>query len=811
MTKLVQGQDIKKDIKNLVFHYLSYYKLFALCVVVFLMGAYLYNNTLVPVYENKARMHLVKDRSNYFTTDFSFETVMTGPQFGGISDELSLMNSFPIISKTLSQLGFEITYFKIDTVFPSIPVLNSKVKQIELFQDLPVRVVYDASHYQALYKDFTLTILSDTTYKLSSSPEGGVMYNYIDNNYHNSLDGKMVDVVMPFNQVFENEILKFQIIKTAHFKSWPKGSQISFKFNHPDYLTMAYRGNLSFSQPNPQSYIIDVSVKGTNFQKITVFLNTFIENILQDDLKQKNELALNTLNFIDAQLGNISDSLDIVKSNLQRFRASNKITDLSFQGQRLFDQVAGLENQKATLQVQERYYNYLVDYIEKNESKKELVSPASMNVVDPLLSNMISQLSGLYNQYNNYSESSTSSIYLKDLSIKIRNQENAILENAKNNLNTLSLSVNELNYRLNRLSSQISELPKTELKLFDIEREFKLNDAVLTFLMQKRSEAQIAMASTQPSYNIVEPARLLRSNPVAPKTSLNYIIAFILGIALPFLYIMISDFLDNKIRGKQNIKNIDDHIYLGDVYRNTFDSDLCVYHYPDSAISEAFRAIRTNMGFTLVFNKSRIISITSTSSGEGKSFFSSNLAISYAMSNRRTVLLEFDLRRPRVSKIFGVDNKMGLTSYLSRNAVFDDIIRPTDIPGLDIISAGEFAPNPADLISSGNVGDLLDILKSTYDIIIIDTAPVGVVSESFHLMRQSDMNIFVVRQDYSHKDLVNQTIDGIIKNNLGKFAIVMNDVSGKSISSYKQSNYYKYYKDEQKTGLSKRIKRRLHG
>ncbi len=803
-------RDLGRDIKKIIFHYLSYYRLFIFLVVILLSGVFFYNKTLMSIYSNTVSVHLVKDFSSFFTTDFSFETSLTSPQAGmryglGIEDEITLIKSYATVKKTLDQLEFEVTYYDKDTIFPKIPYFNRKVNEVELYGNLPVKIVYDASHAQAIYKDFSLKLLSDSTCLLSCSKDGGSLFNYIDHSYMGSLNGKKMESVIPINSVIENEFLRFQVRKTEFFNNWEVGEVIYFYFNDPDVLTMSYKGRLNLQQLSPSSFIINISLAGNNFAKVTAFLNAFSENVLNSDLERKNMLASSTIRFIDDQLGEISDSLQDAKSNLERFRSVNKITDLSFQGQRLFDQVATVENEKATLEMQERYYKYLIDYIKNKKDKKELVSPASMDVVDPLLAGMIQQLSTLYSQYNNYSESSATSIYLKDLKIKINNQESAILENASNNLKTIQLSTNELNYRLTKLNKMISELPKTELRLIDIERKFKLNDAVLTFLMQKRSEAQIAMASTKPSYEIVEPARGYGGGRIGPNKMLNYVIAVFLGLFIPFLYILISDFLDTKVRDRHGIRGVEKFPYLGSIHRNNQKSDLCIVDYPDSIISESFRSVRTNMQFMLDLSEARILSVSSSSSGEGKSFFASNIAVSYALSGYRTVLLEFDLRRPRVGKSFKVQSELGLTSYLSNNATLEDIMIPYDrIENLSLILAGSRAPNPANLISSVKTKELLEFLKSEYDIIVLDTAPVGIVSETYYLLSESDLSLFVVRQDFSNKELVEQTIEQLKGAKIRQVGLVINDVSGKAISKYQKSGYRKYYEGvSEPKGLAK--------
>ncbi len=806
----ISNQDFKKDVKKILLHYLSYYRMFLGAILLFLMAVFFYNKTLIPNYSNQTRIHLVKDLSGFFSTDFSFETSVASPQmymrYGlGMEDELILINSYSIIQKTIKQLKFEVTYFKKDTIFPRIPFLNNKTKNIELYSELPIQVLYDASHPQAVYKEFMVEIVSDSTYKLSCEKEDGYSYNYIDYSYLEDLNGKGINTIVPFNTIIENEFLKFQIVKNENIKNYKKGDKLYFYFNDMDNLTLNYQENIKVSQESPTSFIINIGLAGTNFNKVSDFLNLFTENVLSNDLDQKTELAGNTIKFIDKHLGSISDSLNTAKENLQEFRSYNQVTDLSFQGQQLLDKASTLETEKASLVMQEKYYKYLIKYITTESKGDKLVSPSSMNVLDPVLTNMITQLNTFYGQYNNYNQSSTNSIYIKDLRIKIDNQEKAIVENAKNNLNTIQISINELNYRLDKLNRKISELPKTELKLIDIERKFKLNDEVLTFLMQKRSEAQIAMASTRPSYEVIEPARyILRSNDNFRK-KINYIVAFLLGCFLPFMYILIRDFFDNKVHTKYDINKIKDLVFMGNVLKNRAKKPLCAVNQPDSVVAESFRAIKTNLEFISdSVSESIVIAATSSSSGEGKTFFASNLAATYASSGLKTVILEFDLRRPQVGSTFNVQSDIGLTSYLSNNALtYDIVIAHETLENLSIILAGKKAPNPADLISSKKAKELIEDLRASYDVIILDTPPIGLVSETFYLLNLCDIRLFVVRSGYSNKELVSQTIemmeDRIINK---KFGIVLNDVDEKTLSNYHKAGYDNYYRGDRKKRFS---------
>jgi len=479
--------------------------------------------------------------------------------------------------------------------------------------------------------------------------------------------------------------------------------------------------------------------------------------------------------------------------------------DLSFQGQQVFEQLSKLENERAALDVQRKYYEYLKNYLATNNEVSDILAPSSMNVVDPILTNLVTQLMNLNAERVSLLRNSANqqNLYLADINIRLENIKQTIKETVKNTLNTLTISLNEINYRMSKASGQISQMPKTELQLRGIERKFTLNDAIYTFLMQKRSEAQISRASSLPDYEIVDPAVMVMSRIVSPKKMLNFIVAIFLAFLFPTSLIMIRDFMNNKISDPEELDNLSKYPILGRIFHNYHRSKQVVYDHPNSSVSESFRAVRTNFQFFSDGGKRQVLVVTSSTSAEGKSFCSINLGSAFALNGLKTVLLEFDLRRPKIHQEFNSSNLIGISSFLIDKANIEDIIVPTHINNLDLISAGPAAPNPAELIASDRTGELIDKLKEMYDYIIIDSAPAGIVTETQLLMKFADLNIFVVRMEKTIREAFRNSIRSFDQNKLFNVSLLINDLNVKR-DSFKYGYDNKYYTDD-KAGFLHRL------
>jgi capsular exopolysaccharide synthesis family protein len=430
-----------------------------------------------------------------------------------------------------------------------------------------------------------------------------------------------------------------------------------------------------------------------------------------------------------------------------------------------------------------------------------------MNISDPIMNKLITDLLALNGERSNIINSNNQkSLFLSQIESKIKMQKEAILENVKNNLNTLNLSINELNYRNEKLSGAISKLPKTEISLVGMERKYKLNDAIYTFLLQKRAEAEISRESNSPDYEIVSPAREITSAVIAPKKGINYIIAMFLALLFPSLLILIKDFLNDKLVSVYEIEHISKHKVIGAIYKNKHKMEAVVAERPRSSIAESFRILRTNLSFKFNGESSRVILITSSVPREGKSFVSFNLSASIASMGYKTLVIDCDLRRGTLHDKFNTDNSIGLSTYLVNKSLLDDIIVNTFVPNLFFIPSGPVLPNPSELLESSVTEKLFQYLRLHFDYIIIDTSPIGAVADSYLLMKYASQTLLISRQDYTKKEIFSEVIKGLDTNKFTNYDIVFNDLNYKK-SSY--GRYYGSYYNEESTDTKKKVSKKM--
>jgi len=351
-------------------------------------------------------------------------------------------------------------------------------------------------------------------------------------------------------------------------------------------------------------------------------------------------------------------------------------------------------------------------------------------------------------------------------------------------VNTSNITIQDIDSRIAKLNAQISKLPTTEKELINIQRKFDINDDIYTFLLQRRSAAEIARASNSPDYDVVDPAKLSSVVQVAPKKKMIFLGAFFLGLMFPIGLILLKDVVNERIIDKREVEKSTNFPLLASIARNEKRSMIPVSDFPKSLISESFRSLRTSLQFFHKNDGKHKFLVTSSFSGDGKTFVAINLAIAYSYFGKRTLLLEFDLRNPKISSYMKINNTRGLSSYLINDAKLEDIIQNTGINNLDIITSGELPPNPVELMASENTKNLMEILESIYDYIIIDSPPIGIVTDSYLLMSYSDINIFTVRLNHTNKKLFVSLMKDIEQKEIQNFGVVVNDDEEQMQSSY---------------------------
>ena len=553
----------------------------------------------------------------------------------------------------------------------------------------------------------------------------------------------------------------------------------------PPALANMYRYKLSVTPIEEEATLVTLAVTGLVPEQETEYLNTLMDAYIAQGLRWKNEAAANTIEFIEEQLGFISDSLMRAENRMENFRFDNRFVDLTTEGNLVLQRLERYENEKNTLNLQKQYYEYLKEYLTSRNESGLIVSPSIMGIGDPLLVRLVEELSQLQLQQKQVG------FVLKDelpasnlVSGKVEQARASLLENVTNSINQLQISMNDVEGRIAEVNGQLGRLPGTERKLIRIQRDFDLNSTVYNFLLEKRAEAGIAMASKVSDNKVIDYAEPYNAARIKPKTRQNYMLALILGLLFPAIAIIIIDLLNNKIIDKKDIEKATKAPILGFISHSSYGNEIPVIEKPGSTLAESFRSIRTSLKYFTPGDQPVVIAVTSTVSGEGKTFVAVNLASIISLLGRKTLLVGLDLRKPRIHKILGIENSEGMSNFLSGNSKYDDVIQKTSIENLWFASAGPIPPNPAELIERKAMTDFLEKARKQFDFIILDTPPVAVVTDAMLLARRSDMTLFVVRQRYSSRNTLH-LIDEIYRNKeISNPGIIVNDIS--------MSGYYGY-------------------
>jgi tyrosine-protein kinase Etk/Wzc len=775
------------NIKEFILSVLSYKYLYVASFVICLAIAFIINKFSPDVYEVTSVIGPVEDkRSTLLESNDMFRGQGSYGQSRNLQNDINSLTSFSLVSNTLSMLNLEIGYFS-ETKKPF-----SQKRQ--LYPLGPFTVTMDKSHSQPINTSFYIDIRNDKTFRLRVSNNEASLYNYVDNMVVSENNVIKIDTICNFNETIRNKYFKFSVsLNKERFLAYPKEKYLLFfEFYHLDFLTQQFLESLKIQSVDLKSSLIKVFFQGKNLGLTVDFLNKYLKAYLDEDLSKKNKIALGTINFIDGQISEISDSLLRSESKLKDYRSSNQVTNLTYQGQQALEQMTKVETERTNLQMQERYYKYILDYFDKNKDVAGLAPPSSANVNDPIMNSLVLELTSLNNQRSGILSNNTDkNLFLGQIENKIKLQKQTIIENVTNNLNTLNLTQNELNYRAEKLSGEISRLPRTELNMVSMQRKFNLSDAIYTYLLQKRSEAAITMASNYADYEILEPARINSNVIISPKQMFNWMIAFLLALIIPTTYIIIKSFFNEKITRIYDAENLLNRPVLSIIYSNLYKTETVVPDFPGSSIAESFRNLRSSLFLRFKSAPLKVIGITSSQPQDGKSFVSFNLAASIASVGYKTIIMDCDLRRPTLHEKFKEINSFGLSTYMIKKSSKEEIIRKTNIENLSFISAGPVLPNSAELIESGVLDELIDYLKTKYEYIIIDTTPAGLVADAALMMKYATLNLIVCRNNHTRKDVFRDVLNMLTTNKIENFDVIFNDLNLKKSRYGRYNDYYK--------------------
>ena len=569
-------------------------------------------------------------------------------------------------------------------------------------------------------------------------------------------------------------------------------------------VAKGYCNSLSIAPTSKTTSVAVISLKNSSLQRGQDFINQLLEMYNRNTNNDKNEIAQKTAEFIDERIGIISKELGSTEADLESFKRDAGITDLTSEAQIALAGNAEYEKKSVENRTQISLVNDLRKYLRSNEYE---VLPSNVGLQDAALIGAIERYNEMLVERKRLLRTSTeNNPAIVNLDTSIRAMKANVQATLEGTLQGLMITKSNLDREASRYSRRISNAPGQERAYVSIARQQEIKAGLYLMLLQKREENAIALAATANNAKIIDEA-IADDIPVSPKRSMIYLIALVLGVGIPVGIIYLIELTKFKIEGRADVEKLTSVPVVGDIpltdEKNDKNGSIAVFENKNNLMSETFRNIRTNLQFMLD-NDQKVILVTSTVSGEGKSFVSSNLAISLSLLGKKVVIVGLDIRKPGLNKIFQLSSKeKGITQYLSNQDInLMSLVQSSDInKNLYILPGGTVPPNPTELLARDGLDKAIEILKKNFDYVILDTAPIGMVTDTLLIGRVADLSVYVCRADYTHKAeyaLINELYH---EQKLPNLCTVINGVD---LKKRKYGYYYGYGKYGKHYGYGKR-------
>lgn len=684
-------------------------------------------------------------------------------------NELEILKSDRITRLALNSLDFQVEYYS-----------AGLIKSVEQYKKCPFEIVFldDDLPFE---KPFTIQFYEGNAYQI----------------YPKDQQPDSLQTFNPYRNVKTNGMsIRVEFNRTADLKEKSYEFVIRSKYG----LLKEWVNRLEVSPKRESTSVASLSVTYTHAGKGADFLNAVMNAYMSEELDRKNKSAQRTIRYVNGQMSALSDTLNVYSRQLDEVRIENRVTAIDNIGSNLMAQISKLEAEKQVNKLAIRMLKENLNLLNDQENLDKVAIPVSP-ALEADLEKYISKLQDRIAERTEKSEILSGQTYsMKALDNEISGLTELLKTTISLKISKLEGENKKITEELEVLNDDFKKFPVSKRAYNDIARIYEMYYNMFVFFREKRAEAGILKASNEANSRIVDKASA-QVEPVFPKKSFNYAVSGIIGFALPLIVILLKELLYDKVEFRKQVEKLTSLPIIGMIGHKLYGSNLVVLEHPKSAMAESFRALRSNLTF---FKRGgddiKTILITSSVSVEGKSFCSLNLASVLALSGRKTVLVGLDLRKPRLFDDFGLSNDRGISNYLAGFARRDEIIQPTPYENLDLISAGPVPPNPAELTISEGLKKLFQSLKEEYHYVVIDTPPMGIVADALNLTKLADINIFVVRKNYTAKQVF-QFFNEVTKRKAVENAtILLNDfqVLGKYGGyGYANSDDSGYYAEEE--------------
>lgn len=781
------------DFRELFFKYITHWPWFVGAVLLCLVGAWFYLHWATPIYNVSATV-LIKDEKkgggaglSSELEDIGLSGLMTSSK--NIDNEMEVLRSKTLVKEVINQLNLYITY-KDEDEFPAKG----------LYKTSPVQVSLTSQEAEKLPSPMIVEMVLQ--------PRGSMDVNIIigEKEYQKHFD--KLPAIFPTD---EGTLAFFQHIDSVALQDGKKAAQALERVRHitatidkPMHTARTYCKNRSIEPTSKTTSVAVISLKNSSLQRGQDFIDKLLEMYNRNTNNDKNEIAQKTAEFIDERISIISKELGSTESNLESFKRNAGITDLTSEAQIALSGNAEYEKKRVENRTQISLVEDLGKYIRGNEYE---VLPGNVGLQDAALVSAIERYNEMLIERKRLLRTSTeNNPAIVNLDTGIRAMKANVQATLEGTLQGLLITKTNLERESSRYSRRISDAPGQEREYVSIARQQEIKAGLYLMLLQKREENAIALAATANNAKIIDEA-IADDIPVSPKGTIIYLIALVLGIGIPMGIIYLIDLTKFKIEGRADVEKLTSVPVVGDIpltdEKNAKDGSIAVFENQNNLMSETFRNIRTNIQFMLQ-NDKKVILVTSTVSGEGKSFTSANLAISLSLLGKKVVIVGLDIRKPGLNKVFNLSSKeKGITQYLA-NPEMDlmSLVQSSDVnKNLYILPGGTVPPNPTELLARDGLDKAIEILKKNFDYIILDTAPIGMVTDTLLIGRVADLSAYVCRADYTHKaeyTLINELFH---EQKLPNLCTIINGVD---LKKRKYGYYYGYGKYGKHYGYGKR-------
>jgi tyrosine-protein kinase Etk/Wzc len=769
-------EEATPNYKMLFFRYFNKWYWFVISMIVCggLAAAYAY--FAKPQYQVTSKLLLKDEKKGADFRDAAITDLLGGGSSSSVENGAEMLKAQNLMVKVFEELNISNAY--------SIPNGWKRYKEI-YGSEVPITVVMHSknefiSPEQLAENEIIFHYKNEEEFTLESS------------------SGRTQNI--KYGQEIKTSLGTISIIKNPEFAPSPNfdlvGTPITINFYDPVGAGKYFAGKLKVDIVNKLASVVELSMLSDHPIKGKAILEKLIEVYNTEAEIEKNITARNTIDFIDAQLVGLTSELDSIEKQAESYKLKNSITDLSAESQLYLSSATVNRQQLSEFSIQIEVLESIEDYLLKQGNDYEMV-PSTLSIQDPTLTQLIAQFNQLQRERERMLRTTQpNNPIVLNINQQLTSLRASIIENLRNIKNGLVISRNNLSATDNQFRNRAAQAPTIERELLDISRQQGIKQQHYLLLVQKREEAILTLAASSVNNSKVIEPPTPTDYPVSPNKKLIFAFAILMGFAFPFGFIFLKDAWQEKIQLKSDVERITRAKILGEISRNKgSDGVIAISKGKRTMIAEQFRFIRSNLAFATFNRSNKIIMVTSGMSGEGKTFFSINLAISLGLVDKKVAVLEFDLRKPAMLSALGIDAPIGISDYLDEDKYsLDEIIHPLPITSnVSVLGCGKIPENPAELMTGEKLIHMLEDLSQRFDHVIIDTAPIGLVSDSFILSGLADVTIFMLRYNYSTKAQV-KTIEDIRKHKKFKMPlIVLNDAQLEMTYGYGATYGKKYY------------------